>query len=128
MTGMLTPGSALFERLVTPLIHQAVEGAIRFVHIRSNRSAWKGTATSSGDGLEALAESLLASFRLPGGILLREATASDLKDAANFYRSQANTMAHKARWFDAIAARIGRKKVGDVLDEAAVRELQDSTK
>lgn len=73
-----------------------------------------------------LARTLL-DFPLPGGMKLRDARRSDLIAAADFYRKQANDMAHKARWLYAIAESVGKKRVANALSESDIARLQKET-
>ena len=87
-------------------------------------------AGGKGDRVAALAEgnaAMLMDFPLPGGKRLGEATADEVRTAAEFYSKQAGNMAHKARWLSMIAARVKDKTVKDALTEKKLRELQKET-
>lgn len=76
--------------------------------------------------LHALADSLLE-LRLPNGVLLRDAFAHDLRDAAKWYLRRAHALRVKGRWLEQVADRVPKRKVaGDVLSEEELRRLLDS--
>jgi hypothetical protein len=67
-------------------------------------------------------------FPLPGGGLLRDATAAACIEGATAYRHTASDAVWKARWLEAIAARVGDSIVSDVLNEEDLRALQQETR
>lgn len=82
-------------------------------------------APDTSGRLHALADSLL-DFKLPSGILLRDAFAQDLRDAARWYASRADALAKRGRWLSAVAALIPRgKTAGDVLDGTTLSSMMD---
>ncbi len=126
MAQQLAPGSVLFEKLVRPMIVSAIREVVGAARKTHNKKVWLVRAQpQTGNRLEDLVVSLLDTV-LPNNVKLRDATSADLKDAAHSYRAQANTMAHKARWFDLIAQRVGTKTVAQVFgeDEVELRRLQ----
>jgi len=83
-------------------------------------------APDTSGRLHALADSLL-DFKLPSGILLRDAFAHDLKAAAQWYDSRAHSLAKRGRWLSAVAALVPRgKATGDVISGPALLALLES--
>lgn len=121
--------------LTDHLLGQASWDAIRRA-VRVTRSkVWTApapttTPESQAERVTALAAGNLLMFPLPGGKRLGEATRDEVQAAAHFYEQQADDMAHKARWLQAIAAKVknAKKKVAEVLDDAKLRELRDAAK
>lgn len=80
-------------------------------------------APDTSGRLHALAESLL-DFKLPSGILLRDAFAQDIRDAAQWYTSRAFALAKRGRWLSAVAALVPRgKTAGDIVDGPTLVEM-----
>ena len=120
----------LFNELMWPLVHDACYDKLRSLVRTDREKIWTApNYTQGGNGrrLHALASTLL-DFPLPNGKRMRDASKADLVEAATFYGTQAKDMSHKARWLDAIAARVGRKKVGDVLSAEQLAKLQEEVK
>jgi hypothetical protein len=75
--------------------------------------------------LHALADSLL-DFRLPSGILLRDAFRHDVEEAAHWYLSRARALQRRGQWLEAIAPLVPRATVvGQVLDERSLQAILD---
>jgi len=118
----------LFESILTT----ACREWIREIRAAHNSAKWNGTAryvtsidkTSRGARLEAYAEWALMDTRLPNGKRLGDAMKQDIEDAAETYRKKATTEAHKARWYDLIARKIGSQPVAKVLTEKQLQQLQ----
>jgi hypothetical protein len=81
-----------------------------------------------GSRLRMALSATLMDFPLPGGGLLRDATAADCIEGASAYRHTASDAVWKARWLEAIAARVGNAIVSDVLNEEDLRALQQETR
>lgn len=93
---------------------------------RKNWTAPNYTKGGNGNRLVALADHMLINFRLPkSGVLLREATADQIREAAEFYAADAADAAHKSRWLTACADHIAS---GKKLTEKRARALQEQTK
>jgi hypothetical protein len=120
---------ALFRQLMEPLVHDACYDAVR-AQCRVQRSAiWSPPVhrADSADRVKALAQSNLMSFPLPGGLRLGDATREDVVKAREFYASQADSMAHKARWLELVAQSLtGRKTVAKALTETRLQELKEA--
>lgn len=115
----------LTEQLLSQACYQAVSAQIR----QERRQIWTAANYSkggNGDRVRAHANSLL-DFLLPGGMRLRDATASDVLEAAGVYRRQAVDMTAKADWLFKVAERCGRstKTVGLLLKESDLQRLRD---
>ena len=116
----------LYEYLTAPYLSRACYDAVRSCCRHDRKALYTApnyTKGGNGDRVHQHAHSLL-DFPLPGGKRLRDATRADLEAAANFYRQQAKDMANKADWLEAIAAKVGKKKVGSVLSAEALRSLK----
>jgi hypothetical protein len=81
-----------------------------------------------GSRLRMALSATLMDFPLPGGGLLRDATAAACIEGATAYRHTASDAVWKARWLEAIAARVGNATVAEVLDEEDLRALQQETR
>jgi hypothetical protein len=116
---------ALYDYLTESYLATACYESVRGL-CRSERRAVSlppnYSAGGNGHRVAEHAESCL-DFPLPGGKRMRHATQSDLREASEFYRKQAQDMQRKADWFAAIAERVGRKKVGTVFDDESLRAL-----
>lgn len=120
----------LLRVLMSPLVRQACYDTLRQNLRSERREVWTApnyTKGGNGQRLEALATTLL-DFRLPLGIILRDAKRDDVEAAAQWYETSAGNMHHKARWLRAIAEKLGRGKVGSKLTAEQLAELQEATK
>ncbi|WP_156453760.1 hypothetical protein [Methylobacterium sp. CCH5-D2] len=130
---------ALRDALTDPLLATACYTAVAVQVRQARRSVWAAPAASRQEAAAApqrrapedarrvaqLAAGTLAMFPLPGGKRLGEATREEIAAAASFYEAQSADMADKARWLRLIAQSVPHaKKVGDVLNERRLRELQ----
>lgn len=111
----------LFRDLMRPLVGMICYELVGQV-VRKDRKAIIDTvkeADTAEEGLRRLISASLAMLDFPmlNGKLLRNASAADCIETAEFYQKQAGDMAGKARWLKAIARRIGSKTVGAVLTE-----------
>lgn len=117
-----------FKELTAPLLAHACLQAVS-ARIKANRSPeddWNADEYEELDTsgrLFALARSLL-DFRLPSGIILRDAFVHDVKAAALVFRERSKRATKQAAWLDSIAARLPKHRtVGDVLDGSEVSRL-----
>lgn len=117
----------LLRALTEPFLASACLAAVSKLCRDQRRVLWTAANYSvdgKGERLRNFAKSSLLDFRLPGGKLLRDANADDLAVAIDSYRKQAKTMQNEAAWFEAVAAKIGKKKVGSVFDDEALTKLK----
>ncbi len=124
----------LYKALVALMEQTAALRAVNGVVGSQRRAVWSApqrpddAAPAASDRLRSATRSnsyTLFDFRLPGtNMPLRDAKRADLIEASRFYRSRADDAAHKARWLDAIADRVGRKRVGNALSESELERLQ----
>lgn len=76
----------------------------------------------------AIAASLF-DFPLPGGKRLGDANASDIREGAALYNRSASDAAHKARWLEAVAEKVGRKnRAESALTLQQLEELYEETR
>lgn len=125
---------SLRDALTEPLISQACYDAIRRQCQGARKAVWNPPArtekftpskVSGAFRVTQLAVGTLLMFPLPGGKKLGEATREEISAAADFYAAQSDDMATKARWLRLVAQSMpGVKKVGDVLTDDRLRELQ----
>lgn len=131
----------LRDELTEPLISKACYDAVRAHSIKERRQVWSTPAvahvrpenqpvapnsnlTQSGR-VVALAKGTMLMFPLPGGKPLGEAGRDDLVKAESFYASQSADMSAKARWLQLVMQSLpAGKKVGDVMTDKRLRELQ----
>lgn len=87
-----------------------------------------GTAPKAKTSIAALANGIAASlmnFPLAGGVRLGDATREEVLAQAGLYAKTAADMGHKARWLEAVAARVAPgQKVRDALNDEALTSLQ----
>lgn len=119
-----------FKELTQPLLASACLQAVS-ARIRANRPPeddWtkdEYEAPDTSDRLFALAKSNL-DFRLPSGIILRDAFVHDVRDGAIALRKRAARAEKYAAWLESIAARMPKHRtVGDLLDEPTLSRLLD---
>lgn len=117
-----------FKELTQPLLADACFKAVS-ARIRANRPPEDDWSTDPDDTLDtsgrlhALAQPILDS-KLPNGKLIRDAFASDLREAADTYSGRAEVLQHRARWMRAIAAQLPRGlTVEMVFDETALSQV-----
>jgi hypothetical protein len=118
---------ALWMALTDSLLPQACYDAIRAQCRKERRTIWTApNYTPGGNGGRVVKHALgLLDFPLPGGKRLRDATADEVRAAAQFYHAQAATMARQGRWLDLVAAQVAPNcTVGQVLDETKLGQLQ----
>lgn len=122
---------ALRDALTEPLLEAACYQAVSAQMRQQRHRVWTPpnySAGGNGARVIALATSLL-DFPLPGGRRLGEATRAEVAAAAELYRSYADDMGHKARWLALVAQSVpDGGKVGEVLDEARLAELQKESR
>ena len=126
---------ALLDALLQPHEWHAALAAVRNATTSKRKAVWTApTRAEKAEGAERvflLAESIgemLLDFPLPGGRALRLATKEDVNEAADFYRTKAVDMGHKARWLARIARKVPKgQTVGDALDNAALEKMQKET-
>lgn len=122
---------ALYRNAMDSLVTARAYDLIREVCRKERRAIWTAPnydAAGKGDRVHTAVKHSLLDMRLPNGMKLSEARKSDLLDAQGFYQRQADTMSHIARWLGAVADEVGGKKVGDVLTDANLREMQGMMK
>ena len=135
--GNVQQASAILERMchddeavwlaVTErVLKSACYDAVRYVCHEQRRAVWYSPNYSKGgNGHRAIAHArTLMDWPLPGGKLLRDATASDLMEAALFYRKQSDQMARIALWLEAVAEKTGKRKVENALSAEQLEELK----
>lgn len=70
----------------------------------------------------------LMDFPLIGGKRLGDASKDEVQASAASYLEQANTLAHRGRWLNAVAKKLNANTtVSQALTEAELRELQEKT-
>lgn len=112
MEARVRDNKTLLAQLVAPYLADACWKAInrRLEETRaSEMDEDPYEAPDTSGRLHALAESLL-DFKLPSGILLRDAFAQDLRDAARWYTSRADALAKHGRWLSAVAVLVPEAK------------------
>lgn len=118
---------SLFREVMLPLVPQACAAIVSSV-IRTRRRSIcnpikEATDAAAGAAaLQATAQSML-DFPLPGGKLLRHASAEDCKSAAQMYERQAMDMAGKSRFLRNVSLRCGANTVGEVFTEIELVQL-----
>lgn len=122
--------SALMVTLVQPYLAdacwKAVQKRLDMARGASDEPEIVQQSPDTSARLHALADSLL-DFRLPNGVLLRDAFSEDLRAAAHWYLSRAHSFGRRGKWLEAVAVQVPRYRVaGDVLDEQQLQELLDS--
>lgn len=127
---------ALLSSLLEEFIRMTCTDAVAHVLRGSRRAIWNTPdqmppnydAGGRGDRIKYLAASnrmMLMQFQLPGGKILGDATAPEVREAASFYGKQAKDMGHKSRWLELIAANVKKNKtVRESLDESKLQELK----
>jgi hypothetical protein len=97
--------------------------AVVFDHAKQladQRKAAEGT-------VRVIAASIL-DMPLADGTKLRDATRFEVVEAAERYRNLSSTMAHRARWLEAIAERVpDGRRIGDVLTDDAAQRIYEET-
>ncbi len=121
----------LYRKVMAPFEMSACMDAINMVRRNERAAIWaapqKESKPNTSPKVMARANSYtLLDFPLPGGLRLADATKADLVEAAKVYRTQANDMARKANWLEAIAGKIGKKRVGNALSVQDLEALQAS--
>lgn len=121
----------LRDALTEPLLETACYAAITAQCRKQRSRIWTPpnySEAGNGDRVIALARTLL-DFPLPGGRRLGDATRAEVVDAARFYTSHAEDMAHKARWLARVAEAVpDGQRVADALDEARLARLQEDSR
>lgn len=131
---MARGNDALYRALMAPMEQVASLRAVNGVIGNQRRTAWAAPTKAAETGSDRLARAVhtnsytVLDFRLPNtNLRLGDARKSDLIEAAGYYGSRAADAAHKARWLEAIAARVGRKRVANALSESEIERLQADT-
>lgn len=126
MVDLVQSDTALYRELMDPLVRTACYSAITAACRRERKTIWTARnydKAGNGGRVETLARATILLMPLPGGKLLKDATADDLREAADRYQRQADDMAAKARFFDRVAAACPRGKVGKHLTEEQLEEI-----
>lgn len=88
-----------------------------------------GAAPKAKTSIVALANGLAASlmnFPLAGGVRLGDATREEVLAQAGMYAATAKDAGHKARWLEAVAARVAPgQRVREALTDEALSSLQE---
>jgi hypothetical protein len=129
MQRRVTVDKALLTALSEEFIRIVCEVTTRGVLRHRRRVVWlppnydKG---GKGARVTALAAgNRLIYFPLPGGKVLADASAAEVRAAAAFYTLQARDMGWKARWLRAVAQRVPEgKTVKEALTEKALTKLK----
>ncbi len=116
------------DKYLDAAIEYAVWHAIRRIRRDVRTKAWtQAAAPDNTDGLHQLAQrnSLsLLDFPLPGGLLMGDAVAEDLKTAHKYYVTQAGSYVRNAKWMKKILDAVGTKTVRDALTHEKLLEFQ----
>lgn len=124
---------ALRDALTEPLIAAACYDAVSAQLRKARHKVWNPPVYSGSTGepqgqrsrVEALAQSNLMMFQLPGGKPIAKATLTELLEASEFWTKQGRDMMHKGRWLSLVAARVPADKyVADALTEDDLRSLK----
>lgn len=133
--------AALYERLIRPMVEDALYSAVRAVD-KSTRTALRSIAAEplrlpvgpalrppNPDrgiaGIVASVERTMHDYPLPGGKRLGDATADDLLGAARHYRTQERANAREARFYELVhEAMQGGSRVSKVLPDASLKRLR----
>lgn len=129
LEGLVRGHPPLYRNLMDPLLATACYDAITKVIRADRQKVWTApnyTKAGNGQRLETMATTLL-DFPLPNGVLMRHATKDDLLAAADFYAKQAKDMQHKGAWIAAIAAKVGKKTVGERFTAEQLAKLREET-
>lgn len=135
LQALLANDEALRASVATEAV--MIVAALKVQHeMRSDRAKVWGAANARAAGsvpkakvgVVALANGLAASlmnFPLAGGLRLGDATREDVLAQAAMYASASRDMGHKARWLEAVAARVAPgQKVREALTSEALSSLQ----
>lgn len=121
-----------FKELTQPLLAGACLQAVS-ARIRANRPPeddWSKDEYEEPDTSErlfALAKSNL-NYRLPNGIILRDAFVHDVRHGAEALRGREARAAKYAAWLEAIAGRMPKHRtVGEILDEPTLATLLEES-
>lgn len=128
---------ALRDALTEPLISAACYDAVSAQIRKSRHRVWTPPVHSGASGepqgqrgrVEALAQSNLMMFPLPGGKMLGKATREEIAKARHFFGEQGRDMMHKERWLGLVEAKVpDDKTAGDVLSEDDLRAMKDAAR
>lgn len=126
--------AALRDALTDPLIRGACYSAVTMVIRLDRKRVWTAPVYSGANGetnnqagrVEALAQSNLMMFPLPGGKRLADATREEIAEASNYYLDRAKDARHKGAWLALIADRLpDGKAVRDAMTEKELQEMKD---
>ena len=132
---------SLSERLLSdaPLLRMLIESAVNDavyasvgMAVRNGRAsilrAISQPPALNGEAIKNVMRLNLLDFALAGGLPLRDATREEVSAQVDRYSSQADDMAHKARWLRLVAAATpARKRVGQALSAAEVARMFEET-
>ena len=130
MRSIIDSDPALYRKLAEPLIDGAIWTSIRHAARATRRDfqvpASGGTRRIEANDAEAMGRERLKdwlSYQLSGGTRLGDATREKILEDAQWHDTLAHVNAKKACLFKEIAARIGERRVRDVLDHEAIETI-----
>lgn len=127
---LLTKRLAEDKRLMREVVADAIvlastdliEGAMR-----DTRASVTYSASQARAGVVALANGIkfsILDFPLAGGVKLRDASPTQLKEQIDRYDAIGRDVTHKARWLRMVAKAVGNNpRVGDALDDDRAQQL-----
>jgi hypothetical protein len=134
--GMVLASSQLREQLTEPLLKQACRTQVGDALRANNQTRWgsrsPGVDRRAGPALvKAVRQYTLMEYTLPirNGVQMRDATASDLQEAAKMMGKQGRNMLQKERWLLLVCDALGNaERVGDALSEGKLEALEAEAK
>jgi hypothetical protein len=118
---------AVLAELAMPYLadacYKAVTGRLAAIQGVAYDASSPAREADTSKRLRRLGASLLE-FRLPSGVLLCDAFASDIRQAATWYSSRAASLGKKGRWLADVALLVPRgQTAGAVLTEDRLRKM-----
>lgn len=126
----ITTDAELRATLMAPIIRawcrdqiSAYVGSLRVAAVETTRESQRGERLRSVIGMT------LFDFPLPGGKRLGDANAAEIAEGAQAYAETAADAAHKSRWLQAVAAKVGkRNRCEEALTLAQLEALMEAAK